>query len=112
MTEVIGIKFKPEGRVYFFDPEHIKYKADDMVIVETARGVECGTVASGNHFVDDASIIKRAAPICKGSSFAFTCRSFGFSENRHPKTTKTLDFRSAPWYNRPYPVQISERSTA
>ncbi len=58
MTEVIGIKFKPEGRVYFFDPEHIKYKADDMVIVETARGVECGTVASGNHFVDDASIIK------------------------------------------------------
>ena len=58
MTEVIGIKFKPEGRVYFFDPEHIKYKAEDMVIVETARGIECGTVASGNHFVDDASIIK------------------------------------------------------
>ncbi len=58
MTEVIGIKFKPEGRVYYFDPEHIKYKAEDMVIVETARGIECGTVFSANHLVDDGSIIK------------------------------------------------------
>ncbi len=58
MTEVIGIKFKPEGRVYFFDPDGQKLSVGDYVVVETARGTECGTVAEANKQVDDEKIVK------------------------------------------------------
>ncbi len=58
MTEVIGIKFKPEGRVYFFDPDGQTLNVGDYVIVETARGTECGTVAEANKNVSDDKIVK------------------------------------------------------
>lgn len=58
MTEVIGIKFKPEGRVYFFDPNGQTLNVGDYVIVETARGTECGTVAEANKNVSDDKIVK------------------------------------------------------
>ncbi len=58
MTEVIGIKFKPEGRVYFFDPDGHKLSVGDFAVVETARGTECGTVAESNKQVSDEKIVK------------------------------------------------------
>lgn len=58
MTEVIGVKFKSEGRVYFFDPSGEKFSVGDDVIVETARGTECGKVAAANHKVDDSEVVK------------------------------------------------------
>jgi len=58
MTEVIGVKFKSEGRVYFFDPDGNQLSVGDYVIVETARGTECGTVAESNKLVSDSKIIK------------------------------------------------------
>ena len=42
MAEVIGVRFKEVGKVYYFDPNGIQMKKGDMAIVETARGVECG----------------------------------------------------------------------
>ena len=45
MAEVIGVRFKNMGKVYYFDPNSEKLSADDHVVVETARGVECGEVA-------------------------------------------------------------------
>ena len=44
MAEVIGVRFKEVGKVYYFDPLDNKLSAGDMVIVETARGLECGKV--------------------------------------------------------------------
>ncbi len=58
MTEVIGVKFKSEGRVYFFDPDGKKLTQGDYVIVETARGTECGEVAEANRMVSDEKIVK------------------------------------------------------
>jgi cell fate regulator YaaT (PSP1 superfamily) len=58
MTEVIGIRFKSVGKVYYFDPNHIKFIIGDRVIVETARGIECGEVVMPNREVSDESIIK------------------------------------------------------
>ncbi len=58
MTEVIGVKFKSEGRVYFFDPDGKKLSQGDCVIVETARGTECGEVAETNRMVSDDKIVK------------------------------------------------------
>lgn len=58
MTEVIGVRFKSVGKVYYFDPNSIKFELGGHVIVETVRGVECGEVVMENHEVDDSKIIK------------------------------------------------------
>lgn len=58
MSEVIGVRFKEVGKVYYFDPDGQKLNKDDRVIVETARGIECGVVATENHEVDDEEIVK------------------------------------------------------
>ena len=56
MAEVIGVRFKEVGKVYYFDPLDNKLNTGDMVIVETARGLECGEVALANKTVDDNSL--------------------------------------------------------
>jgi cell fate regulator YaaT (PSP1 superfamily) len=46
MTEVIGVRFKGAGKVYYFDPAGIELKVDDPVVVQTTRGIELGRVAT------------------------------------------------------------------
>jgi cell fate regulator YaaT (PSP1 superfamily) len=58
MAEIIGIRFKEAGKVYYFDPEETQVELGQLVIVETARGIECGTVAITNRQVADESIVK------------------------------------------------------
>ena len=53
MTEIIGARFKDVGKIYYFAPGNIKFKAGDRVIVETVRGTECGEVAIPNRMVED-----------------------------------------------------------
>ena len=57
MTEVIGVRFKEVGKVYYFDPDNTPLSTGDMVIVETARGIECGEVATPNKKIDDSTIV-------------------------------------------------------
>ena len=57
MAEVIGVRFKEVGKVYYFDPDNKKLKLDDTVIVETSRGVEFGKVAIANKEVPDEEIV-------------------------------------------------------
>lgn len=57
MAEVIGVRFKEVGKVYFFDPDHTELKEGEPVIVETARGVECGFVATKNREIPDEEIV-------------------------------------------------------
>lgn len=58
MVEVIGVRFKETGKIYYFDPCETKIKKGDAVIVETARGIECGEVAMDNRMVEEDSIIQ------------------------------------------------------
>ena len=58
MTKVIGVRFKQTGKLYYFSPGGLDLREGDHVIVETARGTECGEVAKGIHEVPDASIVK------------------------------------------------------
>lgn len=58
MAEVIGVRFKNVGKVYYFDPDGQSMELGRRVIVETARGVECGEVAMANRQVDDGNIVK------------------------------------------------------
>ena len=56
MSEMIGVRFKNVGKVYYFDPDGARLRQGDRVIVETARGVECGEVAMVNRRVEEASL--------------------------------------------------------
>ena len=56
MTRVIGVRFRPAGKVYFFAPGRYDIKTGDKVIVETARGVEFGWVVAGTKEVPDEKI--------------------------------------------------------
>ena len=58
MTEVIGVRFKKVGKVYYFDPCGIQVKNDAAVIVETARGQEYGEVSMANSQVEDSKIVQ------------------------------------------------------
>lgn len=65
MSEVVGIRFKEVGKIYYFDPLDIKFKKGDHAIVETVRGIECGEVAMENREIDDEEIIKPLKPIIR-----------------------------------------------
>lgn len=58
MIEVVGIRFKKAGKVYYFDPDGEKIEQGSYAIVETARGVEYGTVIKSNTFVKDEDIVQ------------------------------------------------------
>lgn len=51
MVKVIGVRFKPVGKIYFFDPSGIEFNEGENAVVETVRGIECGYVAQKNHDV-------------------------------------------------------------
>ncbi len=57
MTTVIGIRFKDGGKVYYFDPKDFVPQLNQYVIVETARGLECGTVAMEKGEVEDSAVV-------------------------------------------------------
>lgn len=65
MAEVIGVRFKEVGKVYYFDPLDNKLSAGDMVIVETARGLECGKVATPNKTVSDEELAYPLKPLIR-----------------------------------------------
>ena len=65
MTEIIGVRFKSVGKVYYFSPGELKISQGDSVIVETARGVECGEVVCGNKQVPDEEIIAPLKPVIR-----------------------------------------------
>lgn len=53
MSEVVGVRFKKVGKVYYFGPKGITLNVGDKVIVETSRGVECGEVVIANKMCDN-----------------------------------------------------------
>lgn len=58
MIKVIGVRFRTAGKVYYFGPKDIEFKRGEHVIVETARGIEYGTVVLSNMNVDDEKVIQ------------------------------------------------------
>ncbi len=56
MIDIIGVRFKSGGKVYYFAPGNIKVKTGDFVITETARGLECGEVIIPNRQVPKSEV--------------------------------------------------------
>lgn len=57
MVKVAGVRFKKAGKIYYFDPDMLKVEKGTNVIVETARGMEFGTVTSGIKEVPESEIV-------------------------------------------------------
>ena len=65
MINVIGVRFRKAGKVYYFDPAEYELKFGDNVIVETARGVEYGAVVLGPRKVTDDQVVQPLKPVIR-----------------------------------------------
>lgn len=55
---VVGVRFKPVGKIYYFDPGTLPIEKNSFVIVETSRGTEFGQVVTGKRDIDDSQVIQ------------------------------------------------------
>ena len=58
MVKIIGVRFRNVGKIYYFNPKSFQIRQGDHVIVETARGVEYGTVVLGPKEVDEQEVVQ------------------------------------------------------
>ena len=65
MIKVVGVRFRTAGKIYYFDPQNFPIKKGDHVIVETARGVEYGTVVGGVKEVTDDEVMQPLKPVLR-----------------------------------------------
>ena len=57
MYDVVGVRFKKAGKIYYFDPNGFQIEDDDFVIVETIRGIEYGKVVLNNKRVEENDVV-------------------------------------------------------
>ncbi|MDE7286868.1 MAG: stage 0 sporulation protein, partial [Lachnospiraceae bacterium] len=65
MTKVIGVRFRTAGKIYYFDPGKMDIRRGDHVIVETARGIEYGTVVGDPREVEEDKVIQPLKPVLR-----------------------------------------------
>ena len=65
MKEIVGVRFKEGGKIYYFSPGKLKTSTGDMVIVETVRGVECGEVVIPNRKIEEFELAAPLKPIMR-----------------------------------------------
>ena len=68
MIKVTGVRFKNVGKVYYFSPNGLELKPKDKVIVETARGLECGEVTFSDREVADDEISGELKPVIRSAT--------------------------------------------
>lgn len=56
-TEIVGVRFKKSGKIYYFDPNEMTFNEGDHAIVETSRGLEYGNVVLSNRMVKTSDIV-------------------------------------------------------
>ena len=65
MTKVVGVKFKPNGQIYYFDPGKLKLKDNLTVIVETEHGLQFGTIANKNIEISDSKLLNNLKEVIR-----------------------------------------------
>lgn len=65
MIEIVGVRFKSAGKIYYFAPGGIKFKKGDFAIVETVRGTEIGEVMLENREVTEDSVVSPLKPVLR-----------------------------------------------
>ena len=66
--KVIGVRFRTAGKIYYFDPREFTIKRDDHVIVETARGIEFGTVVMPPRDIEETRVVQPLKPVLRLAS--------------------------------------------
>ena len=89
-AEVVGVRFRQVGKVYYFSPEGLTIKPETQVIVETARGTEIGTTTSGNFFVSTKDIVAPLRPVLRIATEA----DIKHSEENRKKELEAFDICS------------------
>ncbi len=65
MVKVVGVRFRQAGKIYYFDPADFELEVSNHVIVETARGVEMGTVLIAPKEVEDEQVVSPLKPVIR-----------------------------------------------
>ena len=65
MTEIIGVRFKDGGKVYYFNPNGVPVEVGQHVIIETSKGIEFGECALANTMVDEMELIAALRPMLR-----------------------------------------------
>ena len=86
-VEVVDIQFRPGQKVYFFDPDGVRYNPGDHVIIDTARGAEYGICTGSNHVIPPKDVV---APLRKVLRLATAQDEKTITENR-AKEKKAYD---------------------
>jgi len=63
--EIVGVRFKPVGKIYFFSPENQTFSPSDKVITQTTRGIEMGEIVFGNRLVSENKVFPPLKPIIR-----------------------------------------------
>ena len=58
MIKIVGVRFRTAGKIYYFDPKKLPIKKGDHVIVETARGIEYGSVVANPKEIPDDEVVQ------------------------------------------------------
>ena len=65
MTEIIGVRFKDGGKLYYFNPNGVQVQAGQHVIIETSKGIEFGECALANIMIDEMELIAALRPMLR-----------------------------------------------
>lgn len=65
MIKIVGVRFKNAGKIYYFDPVEFEVEKDRDVVVETARGLEYGTIVVGPKEIDEEELLSPLKPIIR-----------------------------------------------
>ena len=63
MTKVVGVRFKDTGKTYYFDPQGLDIKKGQTLVVETAKGIECGVAQYDVKEVEDDEVVSPLKPV-------------------------------------------------
>jgi len=88
MIEITGVRFKPVGKVYYFDPKGLKLSLGDRVIVETVRGQEIGEVVTPNKEVEENEKFMPLSPVVRLAT------EEDFAQDRKNKEKQEKAFRT------------------
>ena len=94
MAKIVGVRFRPVGKIYYFSPLDIPLELGDGVIVETARGVEFGKVAIAPREEEDKKIVQPLKPILRKATVG-DYKQIERNEQRRPQAMKDAAARIA-----------------
>lgn len=86
MVKVVGVRFKKVGKIYYFDPCDFDIKVNEFVIVETARGIEFGSVVVGPKFIEEEEIVsplKKVLRIAEDEDFVTHRENIEMAKKAH-----------------------------